>query len=151
MLFFFFSKVGNLFGSRRSTIITLYNGAFGSSSAIFLFFKVRDGYVILSIEKSTGYFHAHVHLLPSHCFVFLFCFLSLQLIYESGISLRASFLFLSACSIIHLLRTLFLMPRKVIPYPLPDNYTYGYWWCAPKMDNIFQSIISKTFLIPFKK
>lgn len=72
-MLFFFSKVGNLFGSRRSTIITLYNGAFGSSSAIFLFFKVRHGYVILSIGKSTGHFHAHVHLLPSHCFVFCPC------------------------------------------------------------------------------
>lgn len=52
--------------------------------------------------------------------------LSLQLIYESGVSLRASFLFLSACSLIHMLRTLFLLPRKLIPYPLPDDYTYGY-------------------------
>uniref|UniRef100_A0A3Q4AIP5 Solute carrier family 43 member 3a n=1 Tax=Mola mola TaxID=94237 RepID=A0A3Q4AIP5_MOLML len=80
-------QVGNLFGSRRSTIITLYNGAFDSSSALFLVIK---------------------------------------LLHESGVSLQASFLFLSACSIIHLLRTFFLMPRKFIPYPLPDNYTYGY-------------------------
>ncbi|KAK0152469.1 Solute carrier family 43 member 3 [Merluccius polli] len=29
-------QVGNLFGSRRSTVITLYNGAFDSSSALFL-------------------------------------------------------------------------------------------------------------------
>ncbi|KAG7230357.1 hypothetical protein INR49_024462 [Caranx melampygus] len=79
-------QVGSLFGSRRSTIITLYNGAFDSSSALFLVIK---------------------------------------LLHESGISLRASFLFLSACSIIHLLRTFFLMPRKFIPYPLPDHYTYG--------------------------
>ncbi|XP_056239630.1 solute carrier family 43 member 3b [Seriola aureovittata] len=79
-------QVGNLFGSRRSTIITLYNGAFDSSSALFLIIK---------------------------------------LLHESGISLRDSFLFLSACSAIHLLRTFFLMPRKFIPYPLPDHYTYG--------------------------
>uniref|UniRef100_A0A8C6TIN5 Solute carrier family 43 member 3b n=1 Tax=Neogobius melanostomus TaxID=47308 RepID=A0A8C6TIN5_9GOBI len=39
--------------------------------------------------------------------------------------LRASFLFLSACSVIHVLRTFFLLPRKFIPYPLPENYTYG--------------------------
>ncbi|XP_008281860.1 solute carrier family 43 member 3 [Stegastes partitus] len=79
-------QVGNLFGSHRSTIITLYNGAFDSSSALFLVIK---------------------------------------LLHESGISLRASFLFLSACSGIHLLRTFFLLPRKFIPYPLPDRYTYG--------------------------
>lgn len=79
-------QVGNLFGSHRSTIITLYNGAFDSSSALFLVIK---------------------------------------LLYESGISLRASFLFLSACSGIHLLRTFFLLPRNFIPYPLPERYTYG--------------------------
>ncbi|CAG04772.1 unnamed protein product [Tetraodon nigroviridis] len=52
------------------------------------------------------------------------CF-PLQLLYESGISLRTSFLFLSACSTIHLLRTFLLLPRRFIPYPLPDDYTYG--------------------------
>lgn len=86
-------QVGNLFGSHRSTIITLYNGAFDSSSALFLIIK---------------------------------------LLHESGISLRASFLFLSACSGIHLLRTFFLMPRKFIPYPLPDHYTYGITCGKPK-------------------
>lgn len=34
--------MGNLFGSHRSTIITLYNGAFDSSSALFLVIKVRN-------------------------------------------------------------------------------------------------------------
>ncbi|XP_048476657.1 equilibrative nucleobase transporter 1-like isoform X1 [Rhincodon typus] len=33
-------QVGNLFGRRRSTVITLYNGAFDSSSAVFLVIKV---------------------------------------------------------------------------------------------------------------
>nr|XP_020450518.1 solute carrier family 43 member 3 isoform X2 [Monopterus albus] len=79
-------QVGNLFGSHRSTIITLYSGAFDSSSALLLVIK---------------------------------------LLHESGVSLRTSFLFLSFCSIIHLLRTFFLLPRSVIPYPLPDRYTYG--------------------------
>ncbi|XP_041845789.1 solute carrier family 43 member 3-like [Melanotaenia boesemani] len=79
-------QVGNLFGSHRSTIITLYNGAFDSSSSLFLVIK---------------------------------------LLHESAVSLRASFLFLSACSVIHVLRTFFLLPRKFIPYPLPDSYTYG--------------------------
>lgn len=79
-------QVGNLFGARRSTIITLYNGAFDSSSALFLIIK---------------------------------------LLHEAGVSLRASFLFLSACSVIHVLRTFFLLPRKFIPYPLPEHYSYG--------------------------
>lgn len=34
-------KVGNLFPAHRSTIITFYNGAFDSSSAVFLFIKVK--------------------------------------------------------------------------------------------------------------
>ncbi|XP_029999314.1 solute carrier family 43 member 3a isoform X2 [Sphaeramia orbicularis] len=79
-------QVGNLFPSHRSTIITLYNGAFDSSSAVFLIFKV---------------------------------------LYEGGVSLRSSFLVLSVCSVIHLVRTLLLMPRSHIPHPLPHNYTYG--------------------------
>ncbi|XP_028271845.1 solute carrier family 43 member 3a [Parambassis ranga] len=79
-------QVGNLFAAHRSTIITLYNGAFDSSSAVFLIIKI---------------------------------------LYEQGISLRSSFLFLSLCSIIHLARTFLLMPRTHIPYPLPQCYTYG--------------------------
>ncbi|EOA93500.1 Solute carrier family 43 member 3 [Anas platyrhynchos] len=39
--------------------------------------------------------------------------------------LLAMFLFMAACSAWHLLRTLFLMPRTRIPYPLPPNYNYG--------------------------
>ncbi|NWV26893.1 S43A3 protein, partial [Origma solitaria] len=80
-------QVGNLFGNYRSFIITLYNGAFDSSSAVFLIVK---------------------------------------LLYEHGLSLWAMFLFLAACSAWHLLRTLFLMPRTRIPYPLPPDYDYGY-------------------------
>ncbi|XP_044047173.1 solute carrier family 43 member 3a isoform X2 [Siniperca chuatsi] len=79
-------QVGNLFAAHRSTIITLYNGAFDSSAAVFLIIKV---------------------------------------LYEQGISLHSSFLVLSFCSIIHLLRTFLLMPRTHIPYPLPQYYTYG--------------------------
>ncbi|KAI2657228.1 Solute carrier family 43 member 3 [Labeo rohita] len=79
-------QVGNLFGMHRSTIITLYNGAFDSSSAVFLIIK---------------------------------------LLYEDGVSLKGSFLFLACCSVIHLVRTFVLMPRTHIPYPLPENYTYG--------------------------
>ncbi|NWZ66034.1 S43A3 protein, partial [Acrocephalus arundinaceus] len=86
-------QVGNLFGNYRSIIITLYNGAFDSSSAIFLIVK---------------------------------------LLYERGLSLRAMFLFLAACSAWHFLRTLFLMPRTRIPYPLPPDYDYGYGKAGPE-------------------
>ncbi|KAM6321907.1 equilibrative nucleobase transporter 1 [Podargus strigoides] len=79
-------QVGNLFGKYRSIIITLYNGAFDSSSAVFLIIKV---------------------------------------LYERGLSLRTMFLFMASCSAWHLLRTLFLMPRTRIPYPLPPAYDYG--------------------------
>ncbi|XP_029703386.1 solute carrier family 43 member 3b isoform X2 [Takifugu rubripes] len=97
-------QVGNLFGSRRSTIITLYNGAFDSSSALLLVIK---------------------------------------LLYESGISLRASFLFLSACGVIHLLRTFFLLPKKFIPYPLPDDYTYGIT-CGKSQTRNIENIAEKS-------
>ncbi|XP_041957577.1 solute carrier family 43 member 3a [Alosa sapidissima] len=79
-------QVGNLFGTHRSTIITLYNGAFDSSSAIFFIIKV---------------------------------------LFEGGISLRLSFLVISACSVIHFLRTIFLMPITHIPHPIPEGYAYG--------------------------
>ncbi|XP_058237910.1 solute carrier family 43 member 3a isoform X2 [Hemibagrus wyckioides] len=79
-------QVGNLCGTRRSTIITLYSGAFDSSSSVFLIIKV---------------------------------------LYEKGVSLQNSFFFLAACDIIHLLRTLFLLPKSHIPYPVPESYTYG--------------------------
>ncbi|OXB59717.1 hypothetical protein ASZ78_012638 [Callipepla squamata] len=35
------------------------------------------------------------------------------------------FFFMAACSAWHLLRTIFLMPRMHIPYPLPPAYNYG--------------------------
>uniref|UniRef100_A0A3Q2Y2V4 Solute carrier family 43 member 3a n=1 Tax=Hippocampus comes TaxID=109280 RepID=A0A3Q2Y2V4_HIPCM len=79
-------QVGNLFAARRSTIITLYSGAFDSSSSVFLIIKV---------------------------------------LHEQGISLRSSFLVLSLCSIMHVVRTFILMPRTRIPYPVPQCYTYG--------------------------
>ncbi|XP_076972345.1 equilibrative nucleobase transporter 1 isoform X2 [Tamandua tetradactyla] len=79
-------QIGNLFGKHRFTIITLYNGAFDSSSAVFLIIK---------------------------------------LLYEQHISLRASFVFISVCSVWHVGRTFLLMPYGHIPYPLPPDYRYG--------------------------
>uniref|UniRef100_A0A3Q2YUB8 Solute carrier family 43 member 3b n=2 Tax=Hippocampus comes TaxID=109280 RepID=A0A3Q2YUB8_HIPCM len=79
-------QVANLFGAHRSTIITIYNGAFDSSSGVFVLVKLA---------------------------------------YESGIPLKASFLFLATGSIYHILRTIFLFPRTSIPYPPPDHYKYG--------------------------
>uniref|UniRef100_A0A9L0S9E0 Solute carrier family 43 member 3 n=1 Tax=Equus caballus TaxID=9796 RepID=A0A9L0S9E0_HORSE len=92
-------QVGNLFGKHRSTIITLYNGAFDSSSAVFL------------------------------------------LLYEQGVSLRASFLFFSVFSVWHVGRTFLLLPRGHIPYPLdcgPDVPLRPRHCCSPS---------SSTFLV----
>ncbi|XP_061075976.1 equilibrative nucleobase transporter 1-like [Conger conger] len=52
-------------------------------------------------------------------------FLIIKVASERGMSLHHSFFFLSACSIIHLMRTFILMPKMHIPYPLPEGYTYG--------------------------
>ncbi|NXH41025.1 S43A3 protein, partial [Dicaeum eximium] len=101
-------QVGNLFGNYRSIIITLYNGAFDSSSAIFLIVK---------------------------------------LLYECGLSLRATFLFLAACSTWHLMRTLFLMPRTSIPYPLPPDYDYGYGGCLRPAGALGRGVVGPTLWV----
>uniref|UniRef100_A0A674BAP5 Solute carrier family 43 member 3 n=1 Tax=Salmo trutta TaxID=8032 RepID=A0A674BAP5_SALTR len=103
------TQIGNLFGSTRSTVITLYNGAFDSSSALFLIIK---------------------------------------LLFEVGISLRASFLFLAACGVIHLVRTFLLLPRTHIPYPLPEGYTYGPEQAAAN-GNMQRDIVTEE--MPFNK
>ncbi|XP_048476828.1 equilibrative nucleobase transporter 1-like isoform X2 [Rhincodon typus] len=82
-------QTGNLFGNKRSTVITLYNGAFGSSAAMFLLVKG---------------------------------------LYESGVSLRYTFIFISCFSFVQICSTLFLLPRTQIPYPLPKVYSYGITW-----------------------
>uniref|UniRef100_A0A8C5WIJ9 Solute carrier family 43 member 3 n=1 Tax=Leptobrachium leishanense TaxID=445787 RepID=A0A8C5WIJ9_9ANUR len=79
-------QVGNLFGSYRSTVITFYNGAFDSSSVVFLIVKV---------------------------------------LYQNGVSLRATFICITCCCVWHIIRTLFFMPKAFIPYPLPEGYSYG--------------------------
>ncbi|XP_072447429.1 equilibrative nucleobase transporter 1-like [Chiloscyllium punctatum] len=79
-------QVGNLFGNKRATVITLYNGAFGSSAAMYLLVKG---------------------------------------LYESGVSLRSMFIFISCFSSIHICSTLFLLPRTQIPNQLPKDYSYG--------------------------
>uniref|UniRef100_A0A3Q2Y5E8 Solute carrier family 43 member 3b n=1 Tax=Hippocampus comes TaxID=109280 RepID=A0A3Q2Y5E8_HIPCM len=103
-------QAANLFGAHRSTIITVYNGAFDSSSGVFLIVK---------------------------------------LMYQEGIPLKASFLFLAAGSIHHMLRTIFLFPRTSIPYPLPDNYKYGISCRRSRQSHetvqtVFQSPIDET-------
>nr|XP_044606549.1 solute carrier family 43 member 3-like [Equus asinus] len=55
----------------------------------------------------------------------LFLITNLQLLYEQGVSLRASFLFFSVFSVWHVGCTFLLLPRGHIPYPLPPNYCYG--------------------------
>ncbi|XP_078598641.1 equilibrative nucleobase transporter 1-like isoform X1 [Branchiostoma floridae x Branchiostoma japonicum] len=79
-------QIGNLFGDKRSTVITLVNGAFDSSSFVFL--------VVLKI-------------------------------YEGGVSFKVIFLFFSVATSLLLLRSLFLLPNKQFPWPLPQDYNYG--------------------------
>ncbi|XP_032902247.1 solute carrier family 43 member 3-like [Amblyraja radiata] len=79
-------KAGNLFGRNRSTVITLYNGAFSTGAAVFLLVKVA---------------------------------------FEAGFPLKSSFLFISCLSVLQILFTVFLLPWKHIPYPLPEGFTYG--------------------------
>lgn len=57
-------QVGNLFGSRRFTIITLYNGAFDSSSALLLVIKV--GLREPNPRRGLGTHSLCLSLLPPH-------------------------------------------------------------------------------------
>ncbi|XP_075440326.1 equilibrative nucleobase transporter 1, partial [Ascaphus truei] len=50
---------------------------------------------------------------------------NIQVLYQSGISLRTVFLTISSCCVCHIVRTLFLMPKTHIPFPLPEGYRYG--------------------------
>ncbi|XP_072132690.1 equilibrative nucleobase transporter 1-like [Mobula birostris] len=51
--------------------------------------------------------------------------LVVKVVYEAGFSLKAIFLFISCLSVLHVLRTVFLLPWGHIPYPLPEGFTYG--------------------------
>ena len=53
-------------------------------------------------------------------------FLVMKYAYQAGISIKASFLFLAICTVLLWVRTLFLMPRYHIPYPIPkDGFPLG--------------------------
>ncbi|CAH2321491.1 Hypothetical predicted protein, partial [Pelobates cultripes] len=49
----------------------------------------------------------------------------MKVLYQNGVSLRTTFLFITCCSVWHIARTLFLMPNTFFPYPLPEGYSYG--------------------------
>ncbi|XP_038843087.1 solute carrier family 43 member 3-like [Salvelinus namaycush] len=100
------AQVGNLFDSHRSTVISVYAGAFDSSAAVFLIIKF---------------------------------------LYERGVSFHSSFLVLSVCSVIHVFRTFFLMPKTHIPYPLPDRYAYGVS-CGGRLTSFRSCVLSWFFL-----
>ncbi|XP_078087642.1 equilibrative nucleobase transporter 1-like [Mustelus asterias] len=53
-------------------------------------------------------------------------FLLIKVLYEAGLSVKSMFLFISCLSPIHILRTIFLLPRTYIPYRIPEGYTYGF-------------------------
>ena len=50
--------------------------------------------------------------------------------YQSGISLKAIFLFLAFLGVLGFMRTFFLMPKGIIPHTLPNNYYYGIKECC---------------------
>ena len=58
-----------------------------------------------------------------------------QTAYENGVSLRTIFIFMAFLSLPILLRSYFLMPKKVVPYHVPNNYSYGVKGCQ-KEENI---------------
>ncbi|XP_072356494.1 equilibrative nucleobase transporter 1-like [Scyliorhinus torazame] len=67
-------QVGNLFGTRRSTVITLYNGAFDSSSAVFVLIKVlyevglslRNMFLVISCLSSVHIIRTYLLLPRTH-------------------------------------------------------------------------------------
>lgn len=64
--------MGNLFGNYRSILITLYNGAFDSSSAIFLIVKVgaRDVAMVAGEDRAGNSWVTSTDILGtqlSHC------------------------------------------------------------------------------------
>ena len=50
--------------------------------------------------------------------------------YQNGISLKAIFLFLVFLGVLAFIRTFFLMPKRVIPHTLSNNYYYGIKECC---------------------
>ena len=64
--------------------------------------------------------------------------------YEHAISLKAIFLFLSSLGVLLTLRTYFLMPRKTIPYDVPNNFYYGIkeYFCKPEDDAESEPLVS---------
>uniref|UniRef100_A0A8C5QP80 Solute carrier family 43 member 3 n=2 Tax=Leptobrachium leishanense TaxID=445787 RepID=A0A8C5QP80_9ANUR len=51
--------------------------------------------------------------------------LFVKLLYQIGVPLQTTFFCITSCCIAFLIRTLFLMPKAQIPYPLPERYRYG--------------------------
>ncbi|XP_075569403.1 equilibrative nucleobase transporter 1-like [Pelecanus crispus] len=135
---FIFDRFGTTVA--RLIAISLYTGgtlliAFSSPELVVLFFlamsMVLAGGILLMLTNMQvgnlfGKFRFIISNLYSGAFNFSFAIvLIVMLLYEHGLSLRDMFLFMAACSIWHLLRTIFLMPRTRIPYPLPPGYDYG--------------------------
>ena len=56
--------------------------------------------------------------------------------YQGGISLQAIFLFMASLGFLFILRTVFLMPKLMIPYDVPSDFQYGIKeYCSKKMDD----------------
>ncbi|KAJ8372235.1 hypothetical protein AAFF_G00293540 [Aldrovandia affinis] len=123
---FFFDHFGTM-ATRILAILVFTTGslliAFSSAELSVLIFPA---YCCLHISNLFGsYRPIIITLLSGSTMSGPVVFLIIKILHERGISLRSSFLFISACSVIHLLRTFLLMPKTHIPYPLPEGYTYG--------------------------
>ena len=56
--------------------------------------------------------------------------------YESGISLKAIFLFMASLGFLFVLRTFFMMPKLMIPYDVSSDFRYGIKeYCSKKVDD----------------
>ncbi|KAM5225775.1 equilibrative nucleobase transporter 1 isoform 3-T10 [Hipposideros larvatus] len=107
---------GYIFDRFKTTVARLIAIFFYTSATLMIAFISADSAVLLFLAMPMLTVGGNLFLITN-----------LQLLYEQGISLRASFIFLSICSAWHVGRTFLLMPRGHIPYPLPPNYSYGPW------------------------
>ena len=67
-------------------------------------------------------------------------FTIVKLAYQSGFAIKHIFLFMAFLGLIMLLRTYFFLPKHVIPYDIPKDYTYGVQECFPKSKNHGESL-----------
>ena len=103
-------QLGNLVPRFRSTIISLYCGAYDSSAFVLVFVKVRQVafFSMFCLTKSVGRYSA------------------LQLCYDAGVEVRYVFFAIAAFFSIVILSTFWFIPKHRIPFPLPEGYNLNF-------------------------